>query len=228
MPEPTMPVWAEHLAVFDTETTGTDTNTDRIVTATVGIIGPYGTLEFARSWLINPGIPSAPEAVEIHGVTNERAAAEGADPSVAVAAILDALHTTGLPVVAYNAAFDLSILRAECERYGVEFALPPAGIIDPFIIDKAKWKFRKGKRTLAVVCELYGVELLDAHDATADAVAAGQLAQKLVTRYPGMEPDGLQRLQAIWQRDQAAGYQEFRRRSEPEFVVDSGWPVYDR
>lgn len=90
------------MVVFDTETTGVDVNLDRIVTATIARITPGQPLD-ARSWLLNPGIPIPKAASDVHGVTNQRAHAEGQDPATAVAQIAKAIaaaSTAGLPVVA--------------------------------------------------------------------------------------------------------------------------------
>src|ERR1043165_3222838 len=71
--------WATgDLVGFDLETTGTDPFEDRIVTA--AIVGPG---RMRRTWLVNPGVPIPPGASAVHGVTDERAQAEGR-PSVEV------------------------------------------------------------------------------------------------------------------------------------------------
>ena len=78
----------------------------------------------------------------------------------------------GLAVCAFNAAYDFSLLDAECRRYGLD-TIDARPVIDPMVIDRRVDRFRRGKRTLTVATEVYGVELLDAHDASADAIAAG-------------------------------------------------------
>lgn len=224
--------WADTLAVFDLETTGIDIDTCRIVTAHVGVIGPSGEVLERREWLVDPGVEIPTAASLIHGVTTERARAEGAPAAQAVAEIIGALHDAacrGLPIVAYNASYDLSVLAREAERYGHDPLPGPGPVVDPLVIDKAIDKYRRGKRTLTAACAHYGVELVDAHDAGADAVAAGRVAQAIARAFPEISAIALAELHARqidWCRDQAESYQAWRRSNgEPEFTTSGLWPV---
>ena len=141
--------WADTLAVFDLETTGIDIDTCRIVTAHVGVIGPGGEVLEQRQWLVDPGVEIPTAATLIHGVTTERARLEGLPAVQATVEIIEALTDAaarGLPIVAYNAAYDLSVLHREAERYGHEAFRGPAHVVDPLVIDKAVDRYRRGKR----------------------------------------------------------------------------------
>ena len=70
------------LAGFDTETTGTDPETARIVTAAVIVHGPEPV---DARWLVNPGIDIPAEATAVHGISTETAQAQGLDPADALA-----------------------------------------------------------------------------------------------------------------------------------------------
>lgn len=223
--------WAARLAVFDLETTGVRTDSDRIVTAFVGEINLAGELVHGRHWLVNPGIPIPEAASRIHGVTDEKAQAEGAPPAAAVAEIaglLGRLFAGGVPVVAFNGAFDFTLLDRECRRYGIA-ALEPNLVIDPLIIDKHVDRYRRGKRTLEATCTHYGVELAGWHEAAADATAAGRLAQAIArakeeVRIPAHD---LFAQQQQWAKEQAESFAQYMRTKKPEFVAESGWPVRD-
>jgi DNA polymerase-3 subunit epsilon len=224
--------WADTLAVFDLETTGIDIDTCRIVTAHVGVIGPGGEVLEQRQWLVDPGVEIPTAATLIHGVTTERARLEGLAAAQGVAEIIDALRDAagrGLPIVAYNAAYDLSVLHREAERYGHEAFRGPGHVVDPLVIDKAVDRFRRGKRTLTAACEHYGVELLAAHDAGADAIAAGRVAQAIARAFPELAACAVAELhtrQVGWCREQAESYQDWRRRNgEPEFTTSGAWPI---
>jgi len=224
--------WADTLAVFDLETTGIDIDTCRIVTAHVGVIGSDGAVLEQRQWLVDPGVEIPTAATLIHGVTTERARLEGQPAAQAVAEIIDALRDAarrGHPIVAYNAAYDLSVLHREAERYAHEAFRGPAFVIDPLVIDKAVDRFRRGKRTLTAACEHYGVELTAAHDAGADAIAAGRVAQAIARSFPEVAATAIAELHASqvdWCREQAESYQEYRRMNgEPEFTTSGAWPL---
>jgi DNA polymerase-3 subunit epsilon len=181
------------LCVFDLETTGVNTDEDRIVTCFIGRVMRDGQVNGSYSWLVNPGIPIPDGASAIHGVTDEVAQRDGADPATAIAEMLTVLRRSiagGRPIVAYNASFDLSMLNAEARRYGLEPIEDFGPVLDPYVIDKAIDRYRKGKRTLVVTAEYYGVPLEDAHDAQADAVATGRVAWALLAgpRRPTFTP----------------------------------------
>ena len=218
------------MVVFDTETTGVDVNADRIVTATVASIVP-GKPVAAITWLINPLIPIPAGATAVHGITDSQAQAEGVFPAKAIAEIAQAIaaaSTAGLPVIAFNAAFDFTILERECRRHNIPFPTP--FVIDPFVIDKVMDKWRKGSRTLTATCAHYQVALNGAHDATQDALAAGRVAWRMAERWPRELQIPLSELhekQARWRDAWAVEFQEYLRvkKGEKDAVVNGEWPV---
>lgn len=216
------------LCAFDIESTGVDTETARIVTATVVHI--QGAQIEARHWLINPGVEIPQDAIDVHGVTNERAQAEGVDPADAVREIhakIAAAWGMGWPLIVYNAPYDITLLDREMRRH-LGYGLPELGpIIDPFVIDKALDRYRRGKRTLTATCEHYGVRLDGAHDATEDALAAARLAWRLAQVYPDELGDLtlVNDLQARWRADWAASFQDYLRKQGKDESVDAHWPL---
>jgi DNA polymerase-3 subunit epsilon len=221
--------WIDRLVVFDLETTGVEPTEARVVTAYVGVLDAAGEVIEERSWIVDPGIEIPEGSVAIHGVTTERARAEGADASASVCEIRDVLagyFAQGLAVCAFNAAYDISLLDAECRRHGHE-PLDARPVIDPMILDRRLDKFRRGKRTLQVASEIYGVELLDAHDASADAIAAGRVAQAMAAKFAELriDPISLHEMTAAWADEQAADFETYRRRTDPAFNAGRGWPL---
>lgn len=224
------------LAAFDIETTGTDPESDRIVTAAVSLLGG-GVPEEHRSWLVDPGVEIPQGATEVHGVSTERARAQGGEPGPAVEEITGLLAEqvrAGVPIVAFNARFDLTILDREARRYGltplVERLGGPAEIlvIDPHIIDKHFDRYRKGKRTLDAVCSNYRVPLEAAHDANADALAAARLAFRLAASIPELAAMPLRELhesQVAWAAEQAASLEEYFRSRGRDERVQRQWPL---
>ena len=163
---------------FDTETTGVDVHTDRIVTAAVVL--RTATTTDVRTWMIDPGVEIPAEAAAIHGVTTEHARAHGVPPRQALAEIAAVLaeHTrAGVPVVAYNAAFVLTLLDAELVRHGLatlpeRLGRPVSPVLDPLVIDRWQDRYRRGKRRLGDLVELYGITGEgDLHSADVDVLA---------------------------------------------------------
>jgi DNA polymerase-3 subunit epsilon len=226
------PTWAKSLAVFDLETTGLDLEQARIVTACAVAIDADGlVVGMNKEWLANPGIEIPEAASSVHGVTTDIARASGRDSKEVVSEIIETLRgffQQGIPVVAYNAPYDFTVLHFEALRNGLEPLSNPQPIIDPLVLDKFVDQYRSGKRTLQVAASVYGVELADAHNATADAIAAGKVAQAIARKYSGKLPAdaaALHEAQVTWSAQQDDSYEVFRRKSSPDFSVVRGWPV---
>lgn len=224
--------WFDTLGVFDLETTGIDVASSRIVSAHVGVLDARGELIEQWNWLADPGIEIPEGASAVHGITTQRARAEGRPAAQVVAEIIEvltALFDRGLAVTIYNAPYDLSLLYHEAQRYGLQPLGEPAPIIDPLVLDKAIDRYRKGKRTLEAAAEVYGVPLIDAHDASADAVAAGRVAQAMAKLHPeelAVEGRLLHQRQVDWCAEQSADFQDYMRRTHnPDFTTSGLWPV---
>ncbi|WP_308287443.1 exonuclease domain-containing protein [Cryobacterium sp. 1639] len=218
------------LCVFDLETTGVNTDSDRIVTCFIGRVMRDGTVNGSYSWLLNPGIPIPEGASAIHGITDEVAQRDGVDPATAIAEMLTVLRRSiagGRPIVAYNASFDLSMLNAEARRYGLEPIEDFGPVLDPYVIDKAIDRYRKGKRTLVATAEYYGVLLEGAHDAEADAVATGRVCWALLAKTDVTDLHTLHDHQVDWAREQAESFQAYLRKSKGDdlIVIDGAWPI---
>ncbi|MFF4302101.1 3'-5' exonuclease [Streptomyces sp. NPDC001601] len=230
--------WHHELLIgFDLETTGTNPREARIVTGAV-IEVRAGQELGRREWLADPGVEIPADAVAVHGISNERAAAEGRPADQVADALADVLTgywKTGVPVVAYNATFDLTLLSAELRRHGLPSlsdrlgGLDPAPVVDPYTIDRWVDRYRRGKRNLEAVCAEYGITLAAAHNASADALAAARLAGAIAERHPkiaALGPAELHRRQVEWYAEWAADFQRFLRgKGEADAVVDGAWPL---
>lgn len=208
---------------FDLETTSPKPTECRIVTACV--VDERGP----QNWILNPEIEIPAGAAAVHGITTERAQAEGMDYAEGLAQISHAIHSRwaeGRNVAIYNAPFDLTVLEHECRRvFGQGF--PIVGmVLDPFVIDRAIDKFRKGKRTLGVTCEHYGLKLENAHEAEADAVAAARLAWKLSKSSAFDNVDDIMAWQTEAHRGKQADFANYLRKNGKDASdVDGNWPV---
>ncbi len=227
-----LPEWANIIAVFDTETTGIAPETTRIVSAHVSVLNAHGEVEQPLNWLIDCGIDIPEQATAVHGITTERMRAEGTPATESISEILTTLSRlldSGIPVVAYNASYDFTILDREAQRYNLSALSTPKPIVDPLIIDKQMDKFRKGKRTLEATAAHYGVDLTGAHDASVDAIAAGRVAQAIGKKFAAdlaFPAEELHDLQVQWAKEQAESYATWRRSQNlPVYPGDGLWPV---
>jgi len=161
------------LVAIDTETTGRDPATDRIVEIAC-VIWRGGMVVERKGWLVNPGRPIPKEAFDVHGISDDDVRDKPAFAEVA-GEILAALE--GAIPLAYNADFDRGFVLAELDRSGVRSdRSPPAcrhGVdwVDPLIWARELQKYEKGK-SLGDVATRLGIDIAQAHRATDDAEAA--------------------------------------------------------
>lgn len=226
----TAPWWEGPLVGFDLETTGPDPDTARIVTACVVETLAGGGTD-SMTWLADPGVEIPEGATAVHGVTTARAREEGWPARQVVAEILDELRRLTAeyhrPLVAFNAAFDFTVLDREARRHGLT-PLDPNPVIDPFVLDKQADRYRRGGRKLTDVAGHYGVDLTDAHTADADALAAVHVARAIGrTHRPPESARALHLGQIAWRRQQCESLQDYLRRTKDQAaVVDPTWPVH--
>ncbi len=215
-------------AAFDLETTGRDPEDARIVTASIILVNGRGDVLQHHEWLANPGIDIPEEASLIHGIDTAKAVSSGApaaDVAGEICSVLSGMFAAGIPVMAFNACYDFSVLSRECDRHSVA-TITSLPVIDPYIIDKQVDRYRRGKRTLSALSELYGVTHNNAHTSAADVMATLGVASVLAAKYPELHGDAadLHHKQIGWAAEQAASFQEYLRRKNPDAVIDGSWP----
>ncbi|HEY1094670.1 MAG TPA: exonuclease domain-containing protein [Glycomyces sp.] len=216
---------------FDTETTGVAVDRDRIVQAAL-VTGPQAGVETPRTWLIDPGVPIPPGATRVHGITDAQVQADGLAPAAALAEVAEALRgavAAGVPVVAFRAGFDCTLLSFELERHGIEQPdWARMAVVDPSVLDKRVDRYRRGKRTLGVTAAHYGVPHSEAHSAAGDAIATVGLARAIGAMYPevgDLTPLDLHAAQVLWHAEDAASLEAYFRRKGREEAVERRWPL---
>ncbi|MEV0785214.1 3'-5' exonuclease [Streptomyces sp. NPDC050423] len=221
------------LAAFDTETTGVDVEGDRIVSAALVVQDSAGGRMRVTRWLVNPGVPVPPGATEIHGLTDDHLQRNGRWPAPVVQEIATALaeqSAADRPLVVMNAPFGLTLLDRELKRHRASSLAgclgdTPLCVLDPRVLDRHLDRYRKGRRTLTDLCELYGVALDGAHDAAASLELVRAVGRRFATRLERLTPAELHTLQAVWHAAQARGPQPWFTKSGTPETVDPAWPL---
>ncbi len=219
------------LITFDTETTGVDTENDRIITAFMRA-KDGDKVVFERNWVIDPGVEVPVEAAEVHGMSTEWVRENGRkDVAEAISEIVANLvdyGRWGFIVAGYNSSFDLAILEAEAKRsrenvVGIAFVKPQTRFIDPIIFSRRFDKYRKGGHKLVDIARAHGfnVEEEKAHAADYDVEMTEFLVPKMLNlawkKMPkeraGLTPDEfvdkLQGWQAEWKSEWASGLTQY-------------------
>ncbi|WP_104165972.1 3'-5' exonuclease [Arthrobacter sp. SX1312] len=216
-------------AGFDLETTGRDPLTARIVTATIVLVDGDGDVLEHHEWLADPGIDIPEGAAAIHGITTAHAQAHGlpaAEVVHGISAVLARFFSAGIPVLAFNARYDFTVLAQEGRRHAARVPVP-SPVIDPYIMDKQADRYRRGKRTLTAVCEHYAIPFENAHTSAADVLATLRVGAVLAERFAFLRQPAtdLHASLVVWADRQAANFEEYLRRTEPDAVIERAWPV---
>lgn len=217
---------------FDVESTGVEPARDHIVSAACIEVGPDGAHERGH-WLVNPGVPIPPEATAVHGITDDFIRQNGQPQHEAVPAIANLLRdvwSAGIPVIACNATFDLTMLDHELWRRAHDY-LKPGPVFDPLVIDRAMDPYRKGSRKLEALAAHYGVPRGQAHDCRGDALTAARVVWVQAERYSEL-PWFSATDMARWHREAhekwAANFEDFRARKGEPVTIDRAWPLRAR
>jgi len=115
-----LPLDEANLVVFDVETTGLDSKLDRIIEIGAQKIRGNKTIgEF--STLIRPDVPISDDVTRMTGITEEMLADQPCIEEI-LPEFIDYFGDSIL--VAHNAEFDISMLKAACSRIGVQLDWP--------------------------------------------------------------------------------------------------------
>ena len=169
------PLDALEAVIVDTETTGLNVRTDRILSA-AGFRLAAGTLGTSPAFdrLIDPGRPIPASSSAIHGITDEmvRGAGGFAEHWSEIQQHLE----VGL-IVGHQIFFDLAILAREVRRLGGR--LQPPAALDTALLYAGLHPGQR-HRDLTPCCAAFGIEIHGRHTAKGDAAATGALFLKLI------------------------------------------------
>jgi DNA polymerase-3 subunit epsilon len=225
-----------NLLGFDLETTGLSLAHDEPVSYALTWHNSDGVRDDYS--LVAPTRPIAPEATAKHGITDEMAARDGQPLREALQRIGNQLVKAGRQgwlLVGMNISFDLSIVDAQLKLhfdkglYEVGWQGP---VLDIYVIDRVFGGPRRGSRQLDALCEFYGVELTDAHNALGDARATVEIARRQLASYPRIETMDGPTLMHFQEREHLKWLHNLdayrRERNQDPVKIPNGWPIDTR
>lgn len=182
------------LVFLDFETTGLDTQNDRIIELAFVRLLPDGRRE-SLVQRINPGIEVSKAATKVTGVhTLDACGLFWGPPLKKVGArLVEFLGDSDLG--GFNQiAYDVPLWLAECKRHGIPFALGERHQVDVrvlFNVCEKTWdRFLMGPRNLSAAVRHYcGRELEGAHSAEADTQATIDVLLAQLERHPELPRD---------------------------------------
>lgn len=195
------------LAIFDLETTGINTQSDRIIEIAVVKCLPKGSIkEF--EYRLNPEIPIPPAATAVHGITDADIALAPTFAQIAprLLEFLDGCDLCGFNV----RRFDLPLLQQEFRRCGLSFDGSGRNVVDVQTIFHMKQP-----RDLSAALQFYcNREHIGAHGALADVHATLDIFAAQLQRYDDLPHDIDALVSVVHPKD-------------PSWVDDDGKLVWD-
>ncbi|WP_405607195.1 exonuclease domain-containing protein [Polaribacter sp. Asnod1-A03] len=186
---------------FDLETTGVNIATDKIVEISILKVFPNGNKE-SKTWLVNPEMEIPQESIDVHGITNEKVAAEPTFKELATK-VNEMIADSDLAGFNSN-RFDIPLLAEELMRAGIDFDMKNRKAIDVQVIFH-----KKEQRTLSAGYQFYcGKELEGAHGAEADTNATYEILLAQLDKYKDIENsvDALSEYSTHGERADFAGF----------------------
>ena len=173
------------LVVLDCETTGVNTEQDRIIQLAITKHFPPPKDPIRWTSFINPGIPIPVEIQQVHGITDETLASAPKFATLAPELIRTAM--TGVDFAGHGVMFDLKMFRGECRRASVTWDWEKT---DARVIDTLRIRQVLRPNDLSTVYEeVTGQKLTNAHDAGADVEATEIILEGLLTKHPHVPRD---------------------------------------
>ena len=175
------PIDRVRFVVLDSETTGLDPRTDRIIT--IGAVAvEAGDLVLGDTFHSLIRVSHNTPAVTVHGVTRD-ASRKGVEEATALEAFLEYLRD-GV-IVGHHIGHDVATFNAGYERHwGVQMLNRSLDTMELALLLERDGAFAGQPAirhfTLDSLCERFGVIPHDRHTATGDAFITGQVFQRLL------------------------------------------------
>lgn len=174
---PSTPLMALEGVVLDTETTGLDSTTARLVQiAGLRVTGEKIDFDDRYESLVDPGRPIPPTSTSIHGIADADVA--GAPNAADILPAID-LFVGDAVVIGHTISFDMQILGEEAKRAGLDWQAPKTLDIRPLAMLVAPTLAGYG---LDQLCEWLGIEIRGRHTAMGDAEATARVFAALIPR----------------------------------------------
>lgn len=199
-------LWANlRLVVIDLETCAAPGGGPHRIVAVAAVTCRRGAPRGVWSRLVDPECTIDPVTRNIHGITDDLVAGEPTFDAIApqLVELLTGRDAERVVLVAHNVRSDVSVLRAEFARVGLN--LPDVDVLDTMGRLVRHVEVRPADRSLAALADTLGIVNPRPHDALADAQTCTDAALALLDRAAQRGIDDFDRLLAEVSRGATTG-----------------------
>ena len=135
----------------------------------------------------------SPGSVAIHGITEDMAKSKGRPFVQVFTDFMTFIGPRTKTMVAHNAKFDVSVLRSEMIRHGIDLSLIE-DINFRCTLELYRERFLKPIRLGVLYEDIFGEQFEDAHNSLADCIACGRVYPYVIGHERTLKPIGVPRV----------------------------------
>jgi DNA polymerase III epsilon subunit-like protein len=182
LPKGRKPVTQETLGQYDT---------CRAVSLSAARFSSKGRLVDTFDAMIIPtDFDISPGSVAIHGITEEMAKSKGRPFLQVFADFMTFIGPRTKTLIAHNAKFDVSVLRSEMLRHGIDLSLIE-DLNFRCTLELYRERFLKPIRLGVLYEEIFGEQFENAHNSLADCIACGRVYPYVIGHERELKPIGV-------------------------------------
>jgi DNA polymerase III epsilon subunit-like protein len=182
LPKGRKPVTRETLGQYDT---------CRAVSLSAARFSSKGRLVDTFDAMILPtDFTISPGSVAIHGITEEMAKSKGRPFLQVFADFMTFIGPRTKTLIAHNAKFDVSVLRSEMLRHGIDLSLIE-DLNFRCTLELYRERFLKPIRLGVLYEEIFGEQFENAHNSLADCIACGRVYPYVIGHERTLKPIGV-------------------------------------
>jgi DNA polymerase III epsilon subunit-like protein len=182
LPKGRKPVTQETLGQYDT---------CRAVSLSAARFSSKGRLVDTFDAMILPtDFSISPGSVAIHGITEDMARSKGRPFVQVFTDLMTFIGPRTKTMVAHNAKFDVSVLRSEMIRHGIDLSLIE-DINFRCTLELYRERFLKPIRLGVLYEDIFGEQFEDAHNSLADCIACGRVYPYVIGHERTLKPIGV-------------------------------------
>ena len=148
------------------------------------LIDTFDAMVLPTDFSISPG------SVAIHGITEDMAKSKGRPFIQVFADFMTFIGPRTKTIVAHNAKFDVSVLRSEMIRHGIDLSLIE-NLNFRCTLELYRERFLKPIRLGVLYEDIFGEQFEDAHNSLADCIACGRVYPYVIGHERTLKPIGV-------------------------------------